>query len=164
MSIPVVSVVGRSGSGKTTLLCKIIPELKKRGFRVATIKHAAHGFDLDAPGKDTWLHANSGADIVVVSSAQKVAMLEKVEKEPALEEIINKITGVDIILIEGYKRNPYPKIEVFRRAVHDKPLCGKEDNLLAIAGDIETDLGVPVYNPDDHEALAELIMETLSKS
>ncbi|MDW7649824.1 MAG: molybdopterin-guanine dinucleotide biosynthesis protein B [Bacillota bacterium] len=157
MTIPIVAVVGRSGSGKTTLLCGLIPELKRRGYRVATIKHDVHGFDIDKPGKDTWKHAQAGADTVVISSPWKVAMIEKMEQELTLDEVIAKISNTDIILSEGYKKNNKPKIEIFRSGVHEKPLCTKEDNLLAIVSDISPDLGVPVFNTDDYAGMADII-------
>lgn len=164
MRIPVVSIVGKSDSGKTTLICGLLPELKRRGYKVATIKHDVHGFDLDKPGKDTWKHAQAGADTVVISSPWKVAMIEKVEVELTLDEVIEKIDHVDLILTEGFKRNSKPKIEIFRSSVHDGPLCTAEDNLLAIASDIRPDLGVPVFSTDDYSGMADLIEGTFLKN
>lgn len=157
MKIPIVSVVGKSDSGKTTLICGLLPELKRRGYRVATIKHDVHGFEIDKPGKDTWKHSQAGADIVIISSPAKIAILEKVSEELTLDEVIAKISGVDIIISEGYKRNNKPKIEVFRSAIHQAPLCTCEDNLLAFASDVVLDLGVPVFPLDDYAGLADLI-------
>ncbi|MBS3947414.1 MAG: molybdopterin-guanine dinucleotide biosynthesis protein B [Dethiobacter sp.] len=157
MNIPVVSVVGKSDSGKTTLICGLLPELKRRGYRVATIKHDVHGSEIDRPGKDTWKHSQAGADIVVLSSPAKIALLEKVSEELTLEQVIAKIDHVDIIISEGYKRNNKPKIEVFRSTVHDAPLCGREDNLLALASDVRLDLGVPVFALDDYAGMADLM-------
>jgi len=163
LSIPVVSVVGKSDSGKTTLICGLIPELKRRGYKVATIKHDVHGFDIDKPGKDTWKHARAGADTVVISSPWKVAMIEKVEAELSMDQVIEKIKNVDIIITEGYKRNNKPKIEIFRSSVHDAPLCGRDDNLLAIASDIKPKLGVPVFATDDYAGMADLIVKQILK-
>jgi molybdopterin-guanine dinucleotide biosynthesis protein MobB len=160
LKIPIVSIVGKSDSGKTTLICGILPELKRRGYRVATIKHDVHGFDIDKPGKDTWKHAQAGADIVIISSPQKVAMIEKVNEELTMDQVIAKIDNVDLILTEGYKRNNKPKIEIFRSTVHDKPLCTADDNLLAFASDINPGLGVPVYSINDYSGLAEFIEKT----
>ena len=162
-TIPLVSIVGKSGSGKTTLLCGLIPELKKRGYKVATIKHDVHGFDIDKPGKDTWKHAQAGADTVVISSPWKVAMIEKVTEELTMDQVIEKISGVDIILTEGYKRNNKPKIEIFRSTVHDAPLCLHDDNLLAIASDVRPDLGVPIVKTDDYAAMADIIEAYIRK-
>jgi len=159
MNIPVVSVVGKSDSGKTTLICGLLPELKRRGYRVATIKHDVHGAEIDRPGKDTWKHSQAGADIVVFSSPAQIALLEKVSEELTLEQVIARIDHVDIIISEGYKRNNRPKIEVFRATVHDAPLCGREDNLLALASDVRPNLGVPVFDLDDYAGMADLIEE-----
>lgn len=155
--IPFVSVVGRSGSGKTTLVCGLIPELKRRGYRVATIKHDVHGFELDKPGKDTWKHSRAGADTVVISSPHKVAVIEKVSQELSLDQVVEKISNVDIIICEGYKRNNRPKLEVFRSTVHSQPFCGRGDNLFALVSDIHPDLGVPVFGLDDFAGIADLI-------
>ncbi|MBS3901802.1 MAG: molybdopterin-guanine dinucleotide biosynthesis protein B [Dethiobacter sp.] len=157
MSIPIVSVVGKSDSGKTTLICGLLPELKRRGYRVATIKHDVHGFEIDKPGKDTWKHSQAGADIVIISSPAKVALLEKVSEELTLDEVMARISNVDIIISEGYKRNNKPKIEVFRSTVHEAPLCTGEDNLIAFVSDIVLDLGVPVFSLNDYAGIAALI-------
>jgi molybdopterin-guanine dinucleotide biosynthesis protein MobB len=157
MSIPVVSVVGKSGSGKTTLICGMLPELKRRGYRVATIKHDVHGAEIDKPGKDTWKHSQAGADIIALSSPGIIFLIEKVAEELTFEQVIARIENVDLILSEGYKKNNKPKIEVFRSTIHEAPLCGREDNLLALVSDINPDLGVPVFAPDDYSAVANLI-------
>ncbi|GAB6173470.1 molybdopterin-guanine dinucleotide biosynthesis protein B [Paradesulfitobacterium aromaticivorans] len=156
--IPVVSVVGKSDSGKTTLLEKILREAKKRGWRVATVKHDVHGFEMDKPGKDTWRHAQAGADVVVISSPTKIAVLEKVEEDQPLDEVVKRVQGVDLIFTEGYKRAHKPKIEVFRSAVHKDLLCQPEE-LLAIASDVQFELGVPCYDLDDAAGLCDLLAE-----
>ena len=163
MGTPIVSIVGKSDSGKTTLLCGLIPELKRRGYKVATIKHDVHGFDIDKPGKDTWKHAQAGADTVMISSPWKVAMIQKVAEDLSLDQLIAKVEGVDLILTEGFKGNPKPKIEIFRSTIHREPLCTGEDNLVAIASDIQPDLGVPVFATDDYAGLADLIERTFLK-
>ncbi|MBC9783204.1 molybdopterin-guanine dinucleotide biosynthesis protein B [Heliobacterium chlorum] len=155
-SIPVLSVVGTSDSGKTTLLEKLLPELKKRGYRVATIKHDVHGFDIDQPGKDTWRHAQAGSDIVVISSPTKVAMIEKLQKELSLDEIVAKIQGVDLILTEGFKRGDKPKIEVYRSGHRPDLLCSPEE-LIAVASDTPFDIGVPCVDINDAVSLVDLI-------
>lgn len=157
--IPVVSIVGKSNSGKTTLLEKLLREGKRRGWRMATIKHDVHGFDMDKPGKDTWRHAQAGADIVAISSPKKIAFLESVAEEQPLDEVLARIQGVDIIFTEGYKRENKPKIEVFRSEVHSELLCQPEE-LLAIAADIGFDNGVPCYGLDDAAGLCDLLAET----
>jgi molybdopterin-guanine dinucleotide biosynthesis adapter protein len=146
--IPVISVVGKSNSGKTTYLEKLIRELKARGYRVAIIKHDVHGFEMDKPGKDTWRHAQAGADVVCISSPEKMAMIKKVERELLLDEVIGYIDGVDIIITEGYKRESKRKIEIFRQAACDAPLCNKEE-LLAAASDVILYDGVPHFSLED---------------
>jgi len=151
--IPVISFVGKSDSGKTTLLEKVIRELKNRGIRLAIIKHDAHQFEIDHPGKDTWRHGQAGADIVAISSPNKVAMIEKRETELSLDEVIARISNVDIIITEGYKRESKPKIEVFRSAAHKELLC-QPNELIAVASDVVWDIGVPCYNIDDVAGVA----------
>ncbi|HWJ04134.1 MAG TPA: molybdopterin-guanine dinucleotide biosynthesis protein B [Verrucomicrobiae bacterium] len=154
--IPVISVVGKSDVGKTTLLEKLIRELKSRGYKVATVKHDVHGFDIDVPGKDTWRHAQAGSDVVVISSPAKLAMISRTEEELSLDEVCARVTGVDLIITEGYKRANKPKIEVFRRGVYDELLCAPEE-LIALATDVEFDLGVPCYGLDDAAGLVDRI-------
>ncbi|NLA10627.1 MAG: molybdopterin-guanine dinucleotide biosynthesis protein B [Firmicutes bacterium] len=160
--IPIISVVGKSNVGKTTLLEKLLPELKRRGYRVATIKHDAHGFSIDQPGKDTWRHAQAGADMVIISSREKVAIIEKVDRERTLDEIAARIEQVDLILTEGYKRQDKPKIEVYRPERSTELLCKKEE-LLAVATDVPLNIGVPEFTLDDSAGLVDLIEERFLK-
>jgi len=158
MTIPLISIVGKSNSGKTTLVEKLIPELVKRGYRVATIKHNKHGFDIDHEGKDSWRHKKAGACATVIACPTRVAVIEDIERDQTLDEIRdNYIRNADIILAEGYKGNSFPKIEVFRSELKRELLCGKEDNLLAIASDIKTDIGVPCFDINDIKSIADLI-------
>ena len=151
--IPVISIVGRSDSGKTTYLEKVIRELKTRGYRVATVKHDVHGFEMDQPGKDTWRHAQAGADVVCISSTEKMAMIKKVGQELALDDVLAYITDVDIVFTEGYKQERKQKIEIYRKAVCDTPLCPKSD-LLAIATDTHLYDDIPQFSLDDAGELA----------
>ncbi|ABZ84561.1 molybdopterin-guanine dinucleotide biosynthesis protein b [Heliomicrobium modesticaldum Ice1] len=161
-TIPVLSIVGTSDSGKTTLLEKLLPELKGRGYRVATIKHDVHGFDIDKPGKDTWRHAQAGADVVVIASTDKVAMIEKTKRELSLDEVISRIVDVDIILTEGYKRGNKRKIEVYRACMKRELLCSP-DELVAIASDTPFDIGVPCLDINDAAGLVDIIEATFLK-
>lgn len=154
--IPVISIVGRSDCGKTTYLEKLIREIKQRGYKVATIKHDVHGFDIDKPGKDTWRHAQAGADIVCISSPQKMAMIKKVDQELLLEEVAAHIDGVDIIFTEGYKRESKCRIEVFRKEACDSPLCSPEE-LLAMATDTAIYQDIPHFSVDDPVAMADFL-------
>ncbi len=154
--VPVLSFVGKSNSGKTTYLVKLIAEMKRRGYKVGTIKHHKSGFDIDCPGKDTWRHAEAGADVVCISAPGKMAMINKVESELSLNEIIERVTGVDIIFTEGYKQENKPKIEVFRRAVCKEPVAKKEE-LLAVVGDVKLYDDIPLFELDNPNPLADFI-------
>ncbi|MFH0958272.1 MAG: molybdopterin-guanine dinucleotide biosynthesis protein B, partial [Pseudomonadota bacterium] len=134
--IPLISVVGKSDSGKTTLLEKLIRELTLRGYRIGSIKHDAHSFEIDKEGKDSWRHKQAGAVLTMISSPSKIAMVMDSDHDHTLDELREKfINNVDLILTEGYKRENLPKIEVFRSALRREMLCTGDDNLIAIAGD-----------------------------
>ena len=156
--IPIVSIVGKSDSGKTTLIEKLIPELIRRGYRIATVKHDVHGFEVDREGKDSWRHKQSGAHTVVISSSKKVALIRDVEKDLTLEEIREKlIQDVDLILSEGYKKDVQPKIEIFRKEKHKELLCTKKDNLIAIVSNKKFNVGVSCFPLDDIKGVADFI-------
>lgn len=164
MTIPIVSIVGKSSAGKTSLLEKLIPELIKRGYRVATVKHDVHGFEIDYEGKDSWRHKKAGAHTTIISSSGRIALIEDVDHDNTLDEIRRKyIKGVDIILAEGYKGNPFPKIEVFRSELKRTLLCKKEDNLLAVAANIKLDIGVPCFDINDTPNIVDLIENAFLK-
>lgn len=155
--IPVISIVGgKSNSGKTTLLEKLIREAKRRGWRVATLKHDVHGFEMDQPGKDTWRHDHAGADVVAISSPKRIAVLERVSEDQPLDEVLSRIQGVDVIFTEGYKHADKPKIEVYRSAVHQE-LFSKLEELIAIASDVKFDNGIPCFGLDDVQGICDLI-------
>jgi molybdopterin-guanine dinucleotide biosynthesis adapter protein len=154
--IPIVSIVGKSDAGKTTLIEKLIPELKRRGYRVATIKHDAHQFEIDHPSKDSYRHFHAGADWAVIGSPAKLASIRRLEHELTLDEIAATITDVDIILTEGYKREAKRCIEVSRRA-HTRELISDPAELLAIAADYPIDIGVSVLDLNDAAAIVDLI-------
>ncbi len=153
---PVVSIVGTSNVGKTTLMVKLIRELKRRGYRVATIKHDVHGFQMDTPGKDSWKHAEAGSDCVVVASPKGLAMIRRLEHELPLDEIVETLPDVDIVLTEGYKRGNKPKIEVSRAAKGTSLLC-TEDELIALATDQRHDIRVPQFDLDDAVGIVDLL-------
>lgn len=158
MAVPLISIVGKSNSGKTTLVEKLIPELIKRGYRVATIKHNKHGFDIDHEGKDSWRHKQAGACSTVIACPTRVALVEDIERDLSLDEIRDKyIKDADVILAEGYKGNLFPKIEVYRSELKRELLCNKEDNLLAIASDTKLEAGVPCFDINDIKSIADLI-------
>lgn len=154
--IPIISIVGRSNCGKTTYLEKLLGEMKRRGYKVAVIKHDTHGFEIDRPGKDTWRHAQAGADVVCISSPQKMALIQKVERELSLAEVASYIRGVDVIFTEGYKREGQCKIEVFRQAACDAPLCRPEE-LLAIVSDVKVFKTVPHFSLEEPAPLVDFL-------
>ncbi|MDA8127033.1 MAG: molybdopterin-guanine dinucleotide biosynthesis protein B [Deltaproteobacteria bacterium] len=156
--IPIVSIVGKSHSGKTTLIEKLIAELTRRGRRVATIKHNRHGFEIDHEGKDSWRHKRAGAVITVVASPERVAVIEDAPKDYEIAELRDRyIRDADLILVEGYKINPHPKIEVVRLELRQERLCGPADNLIALAGDRQVTADVPWFDRDDVPGIADFI-------
>ncbi|MCT4593294.1 MAG: molybdopterin-guanine dinucleotide biosynthesis protein B [Anaeromicrobium sp.] len=163
MSTPIVCVVGKSNVGKTTLVEKLLRELKKRNYKVGTIKHDVHGFNMDKPGKDTWKHAQAGADSVIISSPDRMAMIKKVEKEWSLDELINLHKDMDIIICEGFKRANKPKIEVVRSERSTKNICSSEE-LIAVASDMDIKIeGVRTYDINDSIGLVDLIVHKIIK-
>ena len=155
--VPIVCVVGKSGVGKTYVIEKLVAELKGRGYRVATIKHSASGFDIDHEGKDTWRYAQAGSDTVTISSPQKIAIIRKVDHDHTLAELQRFIgSDFDIILAEGFKQDKAPKIEVHRKEFGPDLLCSKEE-LLAIATDEKLKVDVPQYGLEDAPGLVDFI-------
>jgi len=155
--VPIVCVVGKSGVGKTYVVERLVVELKRRGYRVAAIKHSAGGFEIDHEGKDTWRFAQAGSDTVAISSPQKVAIIKKVDHDHALAELQRYIgPDFDIILAEGFKQDKAPKIEVHRKEFGPDLLCSKEE-LLAIATDKKVKIDVPQYSMEDAPGLVDLI-------
>ena len=156
--IPIVSIVGKSNSGKTTLLEKIIADLVHRGYRVATIKHNRHGFNIDHEGKDSYRHKKAGAHTTVVSSPHQLALVQDVDHDHSFEGIREKfISGADIILTEGFKVNDYPKIEVFRSELKRELISKKEDGLVAVATNVSLDIDVPCLDLNDPKTVADFI-------
>jgi len=155
---PILCIVGRSGSGKTTLLEKLIPELKRRGYRVATVQHHVHpGLEIDQPGEDSWRHAQAGSDHVILAASDKIASIRRLDRELTLDEIAATIQGVDIILAEGYKWEAKTKIEVLR-AARSSELVSPPEYLLAVVSDLASPVGdVPRFELDDVSGLADLI-------
>jgi molybdopterin-guanine dinucleotide biosynthesis protein B len=146
---PVVSVIGRSKSGKTTLLEGVIRELKRRGYRVGTIKHHSHaGFEIDQPGKDSWRHARAGSDHVMIAAPDKLASIRLLERELPLYQVARLMPDVDIILTEGYKAAGKPMIEV-ARAARSRELLAETDDLIAVASDFRGDWDLPHFSLDD---------------
>ena len=159
---PIITFVGKSGTGKTTFLEKLIPVLKARGLRLAVLKHDAHRFEMDKPGKDTYRFTAAGADVVTISDTDKFALIEQPPAELSLEEIITRLPEVDLVLTEGYKQNPYPKIEI-HRAVLDRPLLASPEQLLAVMTDEPLEINAPQLPLEDVSGCAERILAYLAR-
>lgn len=159
---PVVSLIGKANSGKTTLLERLIPALIRRGVRVGTIKHHVHAFSMDQPGKDTWRHKYAGASVVALSSPSGVGIIRDTDHDLSIDELVSRYYGeVDLVLTEGYKVGPAPKIEVFRSTAHQQPLTNRDDTWLAYVSDLPlAGCGLPVFALDDAEGLAVFLMTT----
>jgi molybdopterin-guanine dinucleotide biosynthesis protein B len=156
----VFGLAGWSGSGKTTLLTKLIPELVGRGISVSTIKHAHHEFDIDKPGKDSWLHRQAGASEVMVASARRFALMHELRDapEPTLDELIARMAPVDLLLVEGFKHDSHPKLEVHRPSV-GKPLLYPEDpHIVGIVSDKALAAPLPVLDLADTAGIADFIL------
>jgi len=157
----IIGLAGWSGSGKTTLITKLIPRLIARGVTASTVKHAHHGFDLDQPGKDSFFHRAAGATEVIISSAKRFAILHELREEAEwdLPDLLAKMSPVDLVLVEGYKRDAFPKLEI-HRAVNGKPLLHPDDpHIVAVATDSALPAAtVPVIDLNDIEAIADFLV------
>jgi molybdopterin-guanine dinucleotide biosynthesis protein B len=159
---PIISIVGYSDAGKTTLVEKLVPELKKKGYRVGTIKNSHHVLNFDKKGKDSWRHFESGADAVVVASADKTVMIRRkenkdVDSHAQLSFLENHLTDMDVIIAEGYKNAGFPKIEVYRPQAQEVPVCLNDDALIAIVTDADFNISVPVFGLEESKRLADFI-------
>ncbi len=152
----ILGLTGWSGSGKTTLLTALLPILVARGLTVSTIKHAHHGFDLDQPGKDSWRHRMAGAREVMISSGRRWALMHELDgPEPALPELLARLAPVDLVVVEGFKANPHPKIEVFRPALGRPPIWPGRDDIVAIAADAALTADRPVLPLNEAATIAD---------
>ena len=155
--IPLLTVIGKSGSGKTTLIEKLIRELTRRGYRLATIKHHSHaGFEVDTQGKDSWRFAQAGSQQVVIAAPDKFATYRRLDHELSLDEVAAEIHEVDLILVEGYKRSNKPSLEVLR-AAHSLELIGSIEQRIALVTDAALDAGVQRFALDDISGIAGFI-------
>ena len=163
MTIPPTAfgLAGWSGSGKTTLVRQLIPALVARGLRVSTVKHAHHDFDVDQPGKDSYEHRQAGAGEVLVSSAKRWALMHEHRgaREPTLDELLAKLSPCDLVLVEGFKGETHPKLEVHRPSVGKPRLAGEVPGVIAVASDEPVDGGgLPVLDLNDVDAIADFIL------
>jgi len=157
----IIGLAGWSGAGKTTLVAKLIPGILARGLKVSTVKHAHHAFDIYQPGKDSYAHRMAGATEVLVSSQNRFALMHELrgDAEPQLSDLLAKLAPVDLVIIEGYKREPHPKLEVFRAEV-GKPLIHPDDpHVVAIASDVALPHAkVPRVALDDTAAIIDILL------
>lgn len=160
MVVPVFTVTAYSNTGKTTYLEKLIPCLKRLGLRAAAVKHDGHDFQADTEGKDSWRLAQAGAEVVAVASREKLALFQY--RPASLEDILSHISGVDVILTEGYKSGPYPKIALFRPDT-GKGLSVPAEECLAIVGDYPEPAPCPVFPLEDAMPLAEFLAGLVSR-
>ncbi len=156
---PIISIVGYSGSGKTTLMEKLIGELTRRGYRVGSIKHDVHGFQMDKPGKDSWRHKQAGACTTVISSPYQIGMVMDVDHDHKPDELRKFFHNVNVILTEGYKKQNRPKVEIFRSEIHERPLCQEDDNVIALMSDIPVEMKVPRFTLEDIHGLVDFLVE-----
>ncbi|MEO6081052.1 MAG: molybdopterin-guanine dinucleotide biosynthesis protein B [Steroidobacteraceae bacterium] len=157
----VLGIVGWSGSGKTALLIRLIPLLTARGLRVATLKHAHHEFDVDTPGKDSWEHRQAGASEVIICSARRWVQMHELGNapEPTLAQLLRRVTPCDLVLIEGFKQEQHPKLEVYRSALGALPLYPTDAHVLAVATDTPLQgAHPPVVDLNDTEAVAAVVL------
>jgi molybdopterin-guanine dinucleotide biosynthesis protein B len=161
MTVKLLGIVGFKNAGKTTLTERLVSELTARNYRIATVKHAHHAFDIDQEGRDSWRHRKAGASEVAIVSANRWALVHELRgaPEPGLQEIVGRLAPCDLVLTEGYKWEKHPKIEVRNLALAHPELAGKDSTVIAIAanGTIENS-PVPVFDRENVEAIADFIV------
>jgi len=159
MAVPIVCFVGKSNSGKTTFIERVIPELVRAGYKVATVKHAGHGFDLDTEGKDSWRHKQAGASTVVILSKGSMAMFADVSDQMKVDDVRDRFLDetYDLIIAEGWKHEGYPKIVIVREQMGEIPIS--TEGLLAVVSDKAIDLHVPTFDLNDVSGVAALLMK-----
>jgi molybdopterin-guanine dinucleotide biosynthesis adapter protein len=159
----VFGFAGWSGSGKTTLIEKLIPRFAGAGLRISLIKHAHHSFDVDQPGKDSYRHRHAGCAEVLVSSSKRWALMHELRgaPEPSLQDQVKQLSFCDLVIVEGYKSAPIPKLEVHRRASHAPLLFPEDSHVVAIATDERLDTPLPQLELDDAPAIARFIIQHL---
>lgn len=155
----IFGIAGYSGSGKTTLIEKLIPVFTARGLRVSLIKHAHHTFDVDQAGKDSWRHRHAGCQEVLVTSSRRWALMHELRgaPEPTLQELVQHLSACDLLLIEGFKREHIPKLEVHRAVVGEPLLFPHDDHIVAVASDARVETALPQFRLDDFGGIAAFV-------
>jgi molybdopterin-guanine dinucleotide biosynthesis protein MobB len=156
----VYGVTGWKNAGKTGLMERLVAEITGRGFTVSTVKHAHHSFDVDQPGRDSHRHRMAGASEVLLASGQRVALMQELRgaEEPTLASLLARLSPVDLVLIEGYKRERHPKVEAFRAEPGNDLIAPSDDTIRAVASDIPLELDRPVFDLNDTAAIADFIL------
>ncbi len=157
----IFGVIGWKNSGKTGLMERLVTEITGRGFTVSTVKHAHHSFDIDHPGRDSYRHRDAGAREVLLTSGNRWALMHELRGEPEqkLEELLTKLSPVDLVLIEGFKRDNHKKIECHRAATHNGLIAADDDTVVAVASDEPVDIKLPVFDLDDTVKVADFVLE-----
>ncbi len=160
--VPVLSIVGRSNSGKTTLIERLVPEFNSKGLRVGVIKHVPHEFNVDIAGKDSYRHKQAGADTIMILSPKHMVVVKDVYHESSLEDSLPYLTGLDMVMTEGFKGCNWPKIEVFRSGIHrEPPVCLNDPSLTAIVSDIKLKTEVPLFGVNDTTKISDFIAQQI---
>ncbi len=156
----IYGVVGWKNAGKTGLMERLVSEITARGFSVSTIKHAHHSFDVDHPGKDSYRHRDAGAREVLLASRNRWALMHELQdqEEPPLADLLTKLEPVDLVLVEGYKRDDHPKIEAFRAVTANSLIAPEDETIRAVASDTALELDCPVFDLDDTGGIADFIL------
>lgn len=156
----IYGVIGWKNAGKTGLMERLVTEITNRGYRVSTVKHAHHTFDVDHPGRDSYRHREAGATEVLLASRNRFALMHELrdEDEPTLAELLKHLSPVDLVLIEGYKRDDHPKIEAFRSEPANPLIAPGDPTIRAVAADCDVDLDRPVFDLNDTKAIADFIL------
>lgn len=161
-AMKIFGLAGWSGSGKTTLMVRLLPELVGRGISVSTVKHAHHNFEIDRPGKDSYEHREAGATEVMITGGRRWALMHEIREkaEPTVADLVRHMTPVDLLMIEGFKKDDHPKLEVYRAAVGKPLLCNEDPKIVAVATDGAVEgLTVPRIDLNDIPAIADFIIE-----
>ena len=155
----VFGVTGWKNAGKTGLMERLVTEFTARGFTVSTVKHAHHSFDVDQPGRDSYRHRKAGAQEVLLASGQRFALMHELRgaAEPALADLLAKLSPVDLVLVEGYKREPHPKIEAFRAEAGHDLIAPGDARIVAVASNVPLDLDRPVFDLNDTGSIADFV-------
>lgn len=156
----IYGVTGWKNAGKTGLMERLVTEITARGFSVSTVKHAHHSFDVDHPGRDSYRHREAGAREVLLSSRNRVALMQELrdQDEPSLDDLLNRLSPVDLVLIEGYKRDRHPKVEAHRQEPGNPLIAPDDPTIRAVASDTPLELDRPVFDLNDTKAIADFIL------